>query len=339
MKDAHFFSSIAMHHRWRAALARERNETYDAIQRKYGYSRDYIARWSKRYRETGNVEDKPRSGRPKALNKALCARLAKKLKSRRGESLRTTAAYLQREHNVSVSVSTVRREAQRLDLVYMRRRNKPLLNSEHKLARLRFARARRPSGFWSRVMWSDEASFALYSHTKGVWVERGSEPPIKETVKWPPRIRVWAAISSRGKTPLLRIPKRMNAKQYEALLVNTLLPAMDDAYGGESRDYVLMQDGDGCHTAKSVQKCLKKEGITQLLPWPAHSPDLNPIENAWSIVERHLEKAHPTTARGLWKAMQEGWEKIGNDTLLRLTSSLPSRLSAVKYAHGGHTKY
>ena len=63
-------------------------------------------------------------------------------------------------------------------------------------------------------MWSDEASFALFSSTKGEWVEEGEEAEPHETVKWPPRIRVWAAISSKGKTPLVRIPKNMKAEEF-----------------------------------------------------------------------------------------------------------------------------
>ena len=90
---------------------------------------------------------------------------------------------------------------------------------------------------------------------------------------------------------------------------------------------------------KKVRNRLDLEGIEQLYPWPAHSPDLNPIENAWSIVERHLETVHPTSDRGLWDAMKEAWDKIDNDQLLRLCGSLPRRLQAVKEAQGGHTKY
>lgn len=313
--------------------------TYSSIQREYGYTYPFIARWSKRYRETGSVDDLPRSGRPRKLNPQARALLTRSLKHRQTASLRKTAKYMERVHNIHLSPNTVRAEAQRLGLVYRRRQKKPLLNNRQKVARLRFARKRRPRGFWRQVFWTDEASFALYSDTKGAWVEKGSDAPVRETVKWPPRIRVWGGISTRGKTPLIEIPKSMNAKEFEKLMVDTFLLAMDTAYGGEPRSYVLMQDGDGCHTAKTVQNCLENEGVEQLLPWPAHSPDLNPIENAWSMVERHLETVYPTTRDGLWRAMQDAWEKIDERQLLQLCQSLPRRLEAVKRADGGHTKY
>ena len=313
--------------------------SYAAIQKKFGYTRSFIARWWKRYQETGGVEDAPRCGRPHTLTPDQSREVARRLKRKATSSLREVAKKMKAAHCVTVSKDTIRRAAMEEGLVYRRRKKKPLLTDAHKQARLRFARRRRPRGLWDRVMWSDEASFALYSLTKGEWVEAGEEPAPHETVKWPPRIRVWAAISSRGKTSLVRIPKKMNAVNFEQLLMEELVPSMCDAINGGPNDFVFMQDGDGCHTAKRVRNRLEKEGIEQLLPWPAHSPDLNPIENAWSIVERHLETVNPTTDRGLWAAMKDAWEKIDDDQLLRLCGNLPDRLRAVKDAQGGHTRF
>jgi transposase len=328
-----------MEDRWNVVRSRKDGMSYAAMQRKFGYTRDFIARWWRRYQETGGVDDAPRSGRPKALTPVQRREVARSLKRKATSSLRSVAKRMKTEHDVIVSKDTIQRVAIEEGLVYRRRKKKPRLTDAHREARRRFARRRRPRGFWDRVMWCDEASFALYSLTKGEWIEAGEEPAPHETVKWPPRIRVWAAISSRGKTPLVRIPKKMNATEYETLLVEKLIPLMRDIFDGSPDDFVFMQDGDGCHTAKKVRNRLDLEGIEQLYPWPAHSPDLNPIENVWSIVERHLETVHPTSDRGLWDAMKEAWDKIDNDQLLRLCGSLPRRLQAVKEAQGGHTKY
>lgn len=188
-------------------------------------------------------------------------------------------------------------------------------------------------------MWSDETSFELYSDTKGQWVEAGEKPTPRETVKWPARIRVWAAISSRGKTPLVRIPKKMTGAEFADLLSGTLIPLMADAFNGDRSAFTLAMDGDGVHTAKIVQDRLETEGVSVLRPWPAHSPDLNPIENAWSIVEQHLQMQNPSTERGLWLAMRRAWDAIDETTLLQLCGSVPRRLKAVRDAQGGHTRY
>ena len=51
-----------------------------------------------------------------------------------------------------------------------------------------------------------------------------------------------------------------------------------------------MQDNAPCHTAKSVKTFLFEEDVTAM-EWPAQSPDMNPIENVWKLLnERAKEK-------------------------------------------------
>lgn len=328
-----------MEDRWRVVHCIQSGMTYTDIQRTHGYTPAFISRWWKRYQETGSVEDAPRSGRPKTLTADQRTAIVRSLKRKATGSLRRTAKKFKAEHGIEVSHVTIRNVAVEEGLCYRRRPQKPLLQDRHKTARLRFANRRYAKGFFDRVMWSDEASFALYSDTKGQWVAANEEAAPRETVKWPPRIRVWAAISSKGKTPLVRIPKKMTAAEFADLLSTKLIPLMSDVFDGDRSAFVLMQDGDGCHTAKIVRNRLKIEGVEDLWPWPAHSPDLNPIENAWAIVERHLQMANPRTAAGLWEAMQRAWDSIDDATLRRLCGSLPRRLAAVREARGGHTKY
>lgn len=313
--------------------------TYAEIEKKYKLTPQFVAFWNRRYGETGTVLDRPRAGRPRKLTRPQEAVVRMNLKRKASSSLRRTALLMSARHHVIISKNTVARTAARVGLVYRLRKPKPLLKPADLLSRLRFARARRPRGFWRRVFWSDETSFALYSFTRGEWVEKDSEPAPGQTIKWPPRIRVWAAISAKGKTPLFRIPKAMKAHEFADLLERKLLPSMLQIFDGDVNGFVFMQDGDGTHTAKSVQNCLAALRVEQLLPWPAHSPDLNPIENAWAIVERYLQRVNPRTERGLWAAMQEAWATIDGAALVRLTTSLPRRLQAVKDAKGGHTQY
>ncbi|KAE9396302.1 hypothetical protein BT96DRAFT_824919, partial [Gymnopus androsaceus JB14] len=51
-------------------------------------------------------------------------------------------------------------------------------------------------------------------------------------------------------------------------------------------------DNDRKHTSKKSQKWFQDHEIP-LLPWPANSPELSPIENTWSEVQRRVRLKHP----------------------------------------------
>ena len=60
------------------------------------------------------------------------------------------------------------------------------------------------------------------------------------------------------------------------------------------------------------------------------SPDLNPIENAWYILEQYLQKKTPRTIDGLWRCMRKGWAKIDGTQVAESIADLSAQPMAVK---------
>ena len=69
------------------------------------------------------------------------------------------------------------------------------------------------------------------------------------------------------------------------ILEDYLQPSMD-VFKADST-WQFQQDNAPCHTALSIKQYINEKGFN-LMPWPARSPDLNPIENLWSWMDCKL---------------------------------------------------
>jgi transposase len=65
---------------------------------------------------------------------------------------------------------------------------------------------------------------------------------------------------------------------------------------------VVVLDNLNCHTQKAVREKLEAAGC-RVLYQPPYSPELNPIELAFSKLKRRLRKAAERTVEGLWSAI------------------------------------
>ena len=73
--------------------------------------------------------------------------------------------------------------------------------------------------------------------------------------------------------------------------------------------------------------------------WPAQSPDLNPIENLWSIIDLKTEDREPKNEEELFEILNEAWESTPPDILENLLESMPRRCQMVIDSKGYPIKY
>ena len=80
--------------------------------------------------------------------------------------------------------------------------------------------------------------------------------------------------------------------RYLDILADQAQPVMLQFY--PDGDGYFMDDNVPIHRDRSVQNWLTEhESDFQQLSWPPYSPDLNPIENVWNMVKRHLRQHSP----------------------------------------------
>ncbi|GFV69226.1 transposable element Tcb1 transposase [Trichonephila clavipes] len=94
-----------------------------------------------------------------------------------------------------------------------------------------------------------------------------------------PGIMVWGGIGYHSRTPLVHIACTLNIQRYISEVLEPVVPP----YLQGLATTIFQQDNVRPHVARIVQRFFVNHQI-QLLPWPARSVDISPIENMWSLV-------------------------------------------------------
>lgn len=328
-------------HRNRAIGRLEAGQSQSAVARHFHVSQSTISRLWQRYRVHNSTRDRPRSGRPRVTTPAQ-DRFIRVLHLR---NRTCTAAYT--AHNVPglrrISAQTIRNRLRQHGIRPRRPHTAPVLQRQHRRARLRWSRNLRPWTMvqWRRVWFSDESRFLLFRHDGRIRVyrrrgERYAQRCIRQVDRFGGgSVMMWAAISWNRRTPLVHVQGNLTALRYrDEILQRHMIPAMN------VRREVFQQDNARPHTARVTMDFLAQNNVT-VLPWASRSPDLNPIEHLWDNLDRRVRRRQqqPQTLQQLRDALQEEWRRIPQREIRRLIHSMPSRCQAVIDVHGGNTRY
>ncbi|GFY25239.1 transposable element Tcb1 transposase [Trichonephila clavipes] len=103
---------------------------------------------------------------------------------------------------------------------------------------------------------------------------------------------------------------------------------------------IFQQDKTRSHVTCIVQRFFVNHQI-ELLPCPALSPDLSPIENMWAMVTQRLTQITPSgaTPDQLWQRVEVAWSAVPEEHIQSLFESMPRRVAAVISNNGGYSGY
>ena len=111
-----------------------------------------------------------------------------------------------------------------------------------------------------------------------------------------------ASMSLSGMGESMCIEGATDAKAFEAYVEHFLAPSLCEGQ-------VVVMDNLGAHRPKRIREFIEARGA-ELLFVPSYSPDLNPIEQAFSKIKNILRKLGARTHEALLEAMEEALSKV-----------------------------
>lgn len=313
------------------------------VARRLQVSPSVICRLRQRWQATGRVQDRPRPGKPRKTTRREDRYVTRQAQMSRTRTAKQIRAQLRAATHTNVSVQTIRNRLHEAQLHARRPARRPKLTRDHKRARLAWSRRhlRWTLVEWSRVLFSDESRFCLEHPDRRtrVWRRRGERfnQDCIQPAHGGGSVMVWAGFSAHHRTPLHPIQGNLNAQRYrDEILQPHALPTLRRV-GPQA---VLQDDNARPHRARLVDAFLRHSGVTRM-DWPACSPDMNPIENAWDYLERQVRDNHPPpqNPQQLLNLLQQEWQAIPAVYFRNLVNSMRRRLVECERVRGGYTHY
>lgn len=337
------FDQVSEFDRGRIVAYRDCGLSFREIGQRVGRNQATVMRICNRWMQEGTTDRRGRSHPPRCTTARDDRHIVRMAVMDRAATSRTIAQQIQSVTHHSVSARTIRRRLQQSGMSARRPLLRLPLTGNHRRLRRQWCDERRTwTTEWNDIVFTDESRFCLQHHDGRirVWRHRGERLlnccVMHRHTGPAPGIMVWGGIGFHCRTPLVRIAGTLNSQRYiSEVLEPVVLP-----YIQRLPSAIFQQDNARPHVARNVQEFFFTHQI-ELLPWPACSPDLSPIENVWSMLAQRLARDTPPAATPdqLWQYVEAAWTAVPQGYIQSLFDSMPRRVAAVIANNGGHTNY
>lgn len=317
--------------------------SFRAIANRIGRSVSTVVRCWSRWSEEGTHARRRGSGRTRTTTVAEDRRLRLLAMRDRFSTTRAIGNVWMEELNRGLTMGSVYQRIRSFGL----RSYRPFLclpfTAQHRARRLEWCTDRLNwDQEWHQVVFSDESRFCLWSHDGRRRVRRlrgernNMQYAVERHTAITPGVMVWGAICHGSRSPLIFIQGNLNANRY----VTDVLGPVALPYLRGLDNPIFQQDNARPHTARFTLAYLAQEHVN-LLPWPARSPDISPIEHVWDIIGKKIGYLPhpPDNLNDLRVRVQEAWDEISQIEINHLIDSMPRRVNECVRNRGGPTHY
>ena len=264
------------------------------IGKTFAVSRSTIKRYLRLRSETGDVKPKAIPGRPSKKGAALQARLLPQLETHPDATLVEHCQFWEATYDIPVSSSTMSRAIKRLTWT---RKKKTIRASEQNEADRAAWREQAKTLDASKLVFIDEcgsniALTRVYARSpKGKRVY-GAVPRNRRA-----NMTLLAALSLQGMGEAFILEGSADAAGFELYIEHILAPSLQ---AGQ----IVILDNLSTHMGEKVRRAIEARGC-QLLFLPSYSPDLSPIEEAFSKLKAFLRRVGARTPEALQEAIAQ----------------------------------
>ncbi len=286
------------------------NESIQQLADRFQVSYSFVNRLFKRYETTKSVEPSPHGGgKPLLINSQQIDLISQLVEADNDATLQQLCTRLEEETGVKVSVPTMCRLLQRLEL---NRKKKTLHANEAETERVQNLRRE----YWmtigevklSDLVFIDETGVNLAMTRRYARAKKGKRAYGKCPFNRGRNVTLIGAISLKAFLAPFTFEGWTNQEAFLTYVRKVLVPQL---WSGAC----VVMDNLPAHKATAVREAIESVGARVVFLSP-YSPDFNPIENCWSKVKEYLRSCESRTYLELDKAITEAINLVREQDLI-----------------------
>jgi transposase len=309
--------------KWEIVIeGKKKHPNYSKIARKVKTTPKTVKAVLQKYKETGSIKDRPRSGRKRKFTEAEAKKMVKQAKKGK------FATQIARESPKKPHVNTVRNYLNEGGIKWLKKKKIQRLSERHKIRRVEYSHEMKGYN-WNKVLFSDEKTFYLGASSDYAWQDPKNRIS-EEKTPYPKKLNVWGAIGTHMKAKLYYFETNLNSELYVRIL-KTRLKEKQLIYAPKcpktlAKKWEFLQDNAKYHKTTEAMETIEDLVGDRNIEHPANSPDLNPMENMWSYLDSKVKEAGPKTISSLKRVLTRAWNDLSWEYVAKSTKSMSRRL-------------